>query len=45
MGKFLLLLGGTIALRPYVFIFLWVCLLLATLQWGAARAAAFLILG
>jgi putative membrane protein len=45
VGKFLLLLGGTIALRPYVFIFLGVYLLLATLQWGAGRAAAFLILG
>ena len=41
----MLLLGGTIALRPYVFIFLGVYLLLATWQWGAGRAAAFLILG
>ncbi len=45
MGNFLQLLGGTIALRPYVFIFLGAYLLLATLQWGAGRAAAFLILG
>jgi putative membrane protein len=45
VGNFLLLLGGTIALRPYVFIFMGVYLLLATWQWGAGRAAAFLILG
>lgn len=40
-----MLLGGTITLRPYVFIFAGVFLLLATLQWGVGRAAAFLVLG
>jgi putative membrane protein len=43
--KLLLLLAGTIALRPYVFIFLSVYLLLATLHLGAGRALAFLALG
>ena len=43
--KLLLLLGGTMALRPYVFIFLAVYLLLATLQLGAGRTLAFLVLG
>ena len=43
--KFLLLLGGTILLRPYVFIFLGAYLLLATWRLGAGRAAAFLVLG
>ena len=38
MLKFLLLLGGTIALRPYVFVFLGAYLLLATLHLGAGRA-------
>ncbi len=45
MLKFLLLLGGTIALRPYVFAFLGAYLLLATLHLGAGRALAFLVLG
>ncbi len=45
MLKFLLLLGGTIALRPYVFAFLGAYLLLATLHLGAGRAAAFLVAG
>jgi uncharacterized membrane protein len=45
MLKLLLLLAGTIALRPYVFIFLGVYLLLATLHLGAGRALAFLALG
>jgi len=43
--EFLLLLAGTLALRPYVFIFLGVYLALATLHLGAGRAAAFLALG
>ena len=42
---FLSLLGGTVALRPYVFIFLAAYLLLATLQLGAGRTLAFLVLG
>ncbi len=45
MLKFLLLLAGTVALRPYVFVFLGAYLLLATLHLGAGRAAAFLVLG
>jgi uncharacterized membrane protein len=45
MLKFLLLLLGTVALRPYVFIFLGAYLLLATLHLGAGRALAFLVLG
>ena len=45
MLNFLLLLGGTITLRPYVFIFLGAYLLLATLYLGAGRAVAFLVLG
>ncbi len=45
MVKFLWLLGGTIALRPYVFVFLWAYLLLATLHLGAGRALAFLAAG
>ena len=45
MWKFLFLLGGTITLRPYVFIFLGAYLLLATLHLGAGRAFAFLALG
>ena len=45
MLKFLLLLGGTIALRPYVFAFLGAYLVLATLHLGAGRALAFLVLG
>ncbi len=45
MWKFLFLLGGTITLRPYVFIFLGAYLLLATLHLGAGRAVAFLVLG
>ncbi len=43
--KLLLLLGGTMALRPYVFIFLAAYLLLATWQLGGGRTLAFLILG
>ncbi len=38
MLNFLVLLGGTIALRPYVFVFLGAYLLLATLHLGAGRA-------
>lgn len=45
MMQFLGLLGDTLWLRPYVFIFLGVYLLLATWHLGAGRAAAFLILG
>jgi uncharacterized membrane protein len=45
MLKFLLLLGGTIALRPYVFVFLGAYLLLASLHLGAGRAVVFLALG
>jgi putative membrane protein len=45
MLKFLFLLGGTVTLRPYVFIFLSVYLLLATLHLGAGRTLAFLVLG
>ncbi|MFZ5452842.1 MAG: carotenoid biosynthesis protein [Thermodesulfobacteriota bacterium] len=43
--QFLHLLGGTVALRPYVFIFLAAYLALATLQLGAGRTLAFLALG
>ncbi len=45
MLKFLMLLAGTVALRPYVFVFLGAYLLLATLHLGAGRAVAFLALG
>jgi putative membrane protein len=45
MLNFLFLLSGTVALRPYVFIFLGAYLLLATLHLGAGRTLAFLILG
>ena len=45
MLKFLMLLAGTVALRPYVFIFLGAYLLLATLHLGAGRAVVFLVLG
>ncbi|MCX5893056.1 MAG: carotenoid biosynthesis protein, partial [Deltaproteobacteria bacterium] len=45
MLKFLLLLAGTVALRPYVFIFLGAYLLLATRHLGAGRAVVFLGLG
>ena len=45
MLKFLFLLGGTVMLRPYVFIFLSAYLLLATLHLGVGRALAFLVLG
>ena len=45
MVHFLWLLGATIWLRPYVFIFLGVYLLLATWHLGAGRALAFLFLG
>ena len=39
------LLAGTIWLRPYVFIFLGVYLVIATWHLGAGRAAAFVVLG
>jgi uncharacterized membrane protein len=45
MLNFLLLLGGTIVLRPYVFVFLGAYLVLASLHLGAGRALAFLVLG
>ncbi|MBI4644716.1 MAG: carotenoid biosynthesis protein [Deltaproteobacteria bacterium] len=45
MLKFIFLLGNTITLRPYVFIFLSAYLLLATLHLGAGRTLAFLVLG
>lgn len=45
MVHFLWLLGGTIWLRPYVFILLGAYLLLATWDLGAGRALAFLCLG
>jgi uncharacterized membrane protein len=45
MVEFLGLLGGTVWLRPYVFLFLGVYLLLATCHLGAARALIFLVLG
>lgn len=45
MLQFLWLLGGTVWLRPYVFIFLGAYLLLATWHLGAGRAVAFLLLG
>lgn len=45
MIRLLFLLGGTIWLRPYVFIFLGVYLLLAAWHLGAGRAVAFLVLG
>ena len=40
-----MLLGGTVWLRPYVFIFLGAYLLLATWHLGGGRALAFLVLG
>jgi uncharacterized membrane protein len=43
--EFLHLLGGTLWLRPYVFIFLGCYLLLATWQFGLGRTLAFLVLG
>jgi putative membrane protein len=45
MWKFLALLASTVALRPYVFVFLGAFLLLATLHLGAGRAIVFLVLG
>ena len=45
MVHFLWLLGATLWLRPYVFVFLGVYLLLATWHLGAGRALAFLCLG
>ncbi len=45
MGEFLALLGGTVALRPYVFIFLGVYLLLATWHLGLGRTLTYLGLG
>jgi uncharacterized membrane protein len=45
MGHFLWLAGATVTLRPYVFVFLAVYLLLATWHLGLGRAAAFLALG
>jgi uncharacterized membrane protein len=43
--EFLNLLGGTLLLRPYVFLFLACYLVLATWQFGAARTLAFLVTG
>jgi uncharacterized membrane protein len=43
--EFLYLFGGTLLLRPYVFIFLGCYVLLATWQFGAGRTLAFLVLG
>ncbi len=45
MLNFLSLLLGSVALRPYVFIFLGAYLLLATLHLGAGRTVTFLALG
>jgi uncharacterized membrane protein len=45
MAHFLGLLVSTVGLRPYVFIFLGIYLLLATWQLGAGRALAFLVAG
>lgn len=45
MSHFLGLLAGTIWLRPYVFIFLGVYLVIATCHVGAGRALAFVVLG
>ena len=45
MWQFLNLLGGTLLLRPYVFIFLGCYLLLATWQFGVGRTLIFLIAG
>ncbi|MGQ9689351.1 MAG: carotenoid biosynthesis protein [Desulfobaccales bacterium] len=42
---FLNLLLGTLCLRPYVFLFLFCYLLLATLQFGLGRTLAFLVTG
>jgi uncharacterized membrane protein len=45
MGHCLWLLGATVTLRPYVFVFLTAYLLLATWHLGLPRAAAFLVVG
>jgi putative membrane protein len=45
MVQFFGLLGGTVWLRPYVFLFLGTYLVLATWHLGAPRALAFLVLG
>jgi uncharacterized membrane protein len=45
MGHFMWLLGATVLLRPYVFVFLLTYLLLATWHLGLGRAVAFLALG
>src|SRR4030042_6493578 len=45
MTHFLALLWGTLWLRPYVFTFLGIYLLLATWHLGAGRAMAFVVLG
>ncbi|OGP70395.1 MAG: hypothetical protein A2Z73_04585 [Deltaproteobacteria bacterium RBG_13_60_28] len=45
MSHFLMLLGGTVCLRPYVFIFLGAYLLLATWHLGGGRTLVFLVLG
>ena len=45
MSQFMLLLAGTLVLRPYVFAFLGAYLLLASLHLGAGRTVAFLVLG
>ena len=43
--EFLSLLGGTLLLRPYVFLFLGCYLLLATWKFGAGRTLVFLVTG
>ena len=45
MGEFLTLAWGTLTLRPYVFIFLAVYLVLATWHLGRGRTLIYLILG
>lgn len=45
MLRLILLLGGTLCLRPYVFAFLAAYLAIATLHLGAGRALAFLVVG
>lgn len=45
MVRFFLLLAGTVWLRPYVFVFLGIYLVLATWHLGAGRALTFLLLG
>src|SRR4030042_3622050 len=45
MSHFLMLLGGTVCLRPYVFCFLGAYLLLATWHLGGGRTLVLLVLG